>query len=486
MNPRSSQGRDGFVARYGLDTDAYRDAAAAMAAQIREHAIDNLRLSFVDQHGVLRGKSIPAADIDQVLAGGLGMTSTLLLKDTSHRTVFPVWEAGPVLGSAHLNGAGDVLMVPDPATFRILPWLPATGWLLCDLYFTDGAPVPLSTRRICREALDALSAQGYTYRAGLELEFHVFRLLDPSLKPEHATQPGRPPQVELLAQGYQYLTESRADELEPVVDLLRRTAIDLGLPVRSTEVEFGPSQMEFTFHPADGMVHADNLVLFRSAVRQVCRRHGYHATFMCRPALPNVFSSGWHLHQSLVGIDSGRNALVPGAGELLSAVGRRFVAGLLRNAAACCALTTPTVNGYRRYRPHTLAPDRLHWGADNKAAMIRVIGGAGDPGTRIENRAPEPAANPYLCFAAQAVCAVDGIRRGEEPPPPSDAPYRDDAPRLPASLEESVAALRRSTTLKDALGEVFVDYFATIKEAEVARFREAVTSWEQYEYFAAF
>ena len=146
-----------------------------------------------------------------------------------------------------------------------------------------------------------------------------------------------------------------------------------------------------------GLMPADNMVLFRSAVKQICHRHGYHATFMCRPKLPNVVASGWHLHQSIVSRANGENAfMAKDSGEVLSAFGRGYLGGLLQHARASTVFTTPTINGYKRYRSYSLAPDRAIWGRDNRGVMIRVLGGAGNPATRLENRIGEPAANPYL------------------------------------------------------------------------------------------
>lgn len=487
MSGAGSLGRSGFVSRYGLrDGDAVHQATE-VAKRVRDSELSTVRIAFADQHGILRGKTVMAADIADALENGVAMTTTLLLKDTSHRTVFPVWQEEAVLGHEALRGASDFILVPDPATFRVLPWSPTSGWMLSDLYFPDGKPVPLSTRQVGRYAIDALAESGMTYRTGLEVEFHVMRLLDPKLAPADATHPAAPPEVELLAHGYQYLTEARYDELEPVMELVRQTAESLALPIRSLEVEFGPTQFEVTFHPVDGLAQADNMVLFRSAVKQVCRRNGYHATFMCRPALPNLFSSGWHLHQSLVDTKSGGNLMTPDdSNALLSQTGRRFVAGLLEHAGAACLFTTPTINGYKRYRPYTLAPDRVHWGRDNKAAMLRIIGGAGDAGTRIENRIAEPAANPYLYYASQIYSGLDGLRRGLEPPDPSDAPYETEAPPLPSNLIQAIELARRDGIFRESFGGDFVDYIATIKEAEIGRFMSEVTDWEHREYFELF
>jgi glutamine synthetase len=386
-----------------------------------------------------------------------------------------------------MNGAGDFVMLPDPATFKVLPWAPHTGWMLCDIYFPDGRPVPFSTRQIYRDALAKLAARGFDYVVGLEIEFHVFRLEDEKLQPEQAGQPGPPPQVNLLAHGFQYLTEQRADQLDAVFELLRKPLLQLGLPLRSMEVEFGPSQCEFTFHPGSGLEPADNMILLRSAVKQICRRHGLHATFMCRPALANIFSSGWHLHQSLSDRSNGQNAFCTDRDDqALSATGRHFIGGLLKHARAAAVFSTPTINGYKRYRPYTLAPDRVSWARDNRGSMLRVIAAAGDPATRIENRAGEPAANPYLYMASQVLCGLDGIENRFDPGEPADTPYDTPAQALPGSLMEAVMALHESAFFRTALGDRFVNYIVTIKQAEIARFLAEVTDWEQREYFDIF
>ncbi|HUN49622.1 MAG TPA: glutamine synthetase family protein, partial [Candidatus Sulfotelmatobacter sp.] len=388
-----------------------------------------------------------------------------------------------------LHGAADVLMVPDPTSFRLLPWAPGTGWLLCDLHFADGRPVPLCSRRLYRRALERLGAAGYDFMAGLEVEFHIFKLADPRLAPGDAGQPGQPgapPEVSLLTQGYQYLTEQRYDQFDPIFDILRRDLQQLGLPLRSLEVEFGPSQAEFTLSPGIGLAPADDMILFRSAVKQICRRHGYHATFMCRPKLPNAMSSGWHLHQSLRERAGGANAFVSRSDEPLSPVGRHYLAGLLAHARGATAFSTPTINGYKRYRPNSLAPDRAIWGVDNRGAMVRAVGRPGDAGTRLENRVGEPAANPYLYMAAQIHSGLDGMARRLDPGPSADAPYETAAPLLPTSLAEALAALRADDYLRDSMGAAFVDCYLRIKEAELQRFQLEVSDWEQREYFDLF
>src|SRR5262249_44673441 len=233
------------------------------------------------------------------MRSGVTMTSSLLAKDTSHFTVFPVFEAGAGMGISEMGGGGNFLMVADPQTFRILPWAENTRWLLCDCYFANGRQVPLATRQLYREALTKLGAAGFEYFAGLEIEFHLFKIDDPRLAPATLTWPHEPPAVSHTTHGYQYLTEGRYDQVAPIMDVLGQCMLALGLPLQSLEVEFGPSQYEFTFAPQAGMAPADTMILLRSALKQVARRHGYLASLMCRPLLPNALASGWHLHQSL-------------------------------------------------------------------------------------------------------------------------------------------------------------------------------------------
>jgi len=484
-----------FVERHGLHGPEQREAAERLLAQVTERGLHSVRFVFADQHGLLRGKTVVGAEADGALAAGVGVTTTLLAKDTAHRTVFPVFSAGGGFGLREFQGAADMLMVADPTTFRVLPWAPGTGWVLCDLHFHDGRPVPFDTRRLFRTQLERLAAAGYAFVAGLEVEFHLFRLLDPRLSPSDAGQPGlpgSPPEVALLHQGYQYLTELRYDQIEPALEALRADLVALGLPLRSLEVEFGPSQCEFTFRPLEGVAAADCMVLLRSAIKQIARRQGLHASFMCRPRVPNAMSSGWHLHQSLRRLSDGAPAFVPDAavagpaGALLSPVGRAFLAGVLAHAPGATVFSTPTINGYKRYRPNSLAPDRVAWAQDNRAAMVRVLGGVADPATRIENRVGEPAANPYLYMGAQVVSGLDGLARGLDPGPSADAPYEADARRLPGSLGDALDALLADPVLVEGFGAGFVDYLVRIKRAELARFAAEVTDWEHREYFDLF
>jgi glutamine synthetase len=481
-----------FVERHGLWTDEQARQAKAVARSIKTNKLELVRFSFADQHGVLRGKTIMADDAPGLLASGVSMTTTLLAKDTAHRTVYPVFTAGGGFDMAEMQGGGDFVMVADPATFRVLPWAQNTGWLLCDIHFTNGKPVPFSTRRILREALARLETAGFNFLAGLEVEFHLFKLENPRLAPADATWPPQAPEVSLLNQGYQYLTETRFDLIDAALEPIRRGVTALGMPLRSLEVELGPSQCEFTFRPQPALAAADTMILFRAAAKQIARRNGCLASFMCRPALPNLFSSGWHLHQSLIERKRGTNAFVGNARDGLSATGLHVLGGLLAHARAAAVFTTPTVNGYKRYRPYTLAPDRAIWARDNRGVMVRVLGEPGDPATHLENRVGEPAANPYLYIASQIYAGLDGLAHRRDPGPSADTPYETKAPPLPKDLGEAIAALRANEVFRKNFGAAFVDYYVHIKEAELARFTAEsgegadVTAWEQNEYFDMF
>jgi glutamine synthetase len=492
----------------GIESDQRRAAQAEVLAEIERRGLHTVRLAFADLHGLLRGKALRADLVDQAFADGLGITSALLMKDTGQQNVYPVWADGAGLGKPWLTGAGDVMMLPDPSTFRVLPWADGTGWLLCDLYSPDGDAVSFDTRAVCRRAEQALADRGYGLKAGLEVEFHLYRLADggrPAAEPPSAaldlvhTHPGRV-----------YLGEQRLDLIEPFLDLLRRDLTALGLPPRSLEVELGPSQVELTFSPAGAGELADRAVLLRSAVKQIARRNGLHATFMSRPGFPGSFTSGWHLHQSLVDIETGRSAMTVNSDDgsnsgdrpdsddrstgtegpavgMLSAVGGHYVAGLLEHAAASCLLTTPTITGYKRYQPESLAPFRASWGRQHRGAMLRLVGGGSDPATRIENRVGDSAANPYLYVASQLWSGLWGLEAKEEPPAISASPYEQAAgPRLPSNLAAAIEAFAGSSQFRTSLGDEFVDYVAGVKQAEWDRFLHTVTDWEQTEYLELF
>lgn len=485
-----------FAAQCGIHS-AQRQAALAHTARVIEASgVELVRFAWCDLHGVLRSKTLVASAVVDGLLGGVGMVSTVMLKDTADRTAFRVFEPGGAAGLPGFEGASNLVLLADPASYQPLPWAPGTAWLQGELWFPDGRPVALDTRRVLQQALQRLEAAGYGLRCGLEVELHIYRIEDGVLDPEQAAWPGPAPRVSMIHPGYQLLGDSCVDMADAPLRIVQHTAQALGLPLRSLEVEFGPSQVEAVFDVTDAMTAADNMVRFRNGVRQALRRAGFHATFMCRPPFPNIMSSGWHLHQSLVARDDGRNLFMRDtaasgsrpvdAQHTLSDIGEHYLAGLLEHARGSAVFCTPTVNGYGRFQPNALAPQSVVWGRDNRGAMLRVIGGSGDTATRIENRLGEPAANPYLYLASQIHAGLDGIARKLKAPAATESPYAAAQQKLPTTLGEALDALLADGVLGDAFGQDFIRYLVQVKRSELARFDAAQDKldFQRREYFS--
>jgi glutamine synthetase len=487
-------GQPGFVARYGLYTAEQAAAAEALADQIRTLGLRTVRLIVVDQHGVPRGKALSPDVAIAAMTNGLDFSGAIYSLDSGNQVFVPAFAAGGGFGIDEFTGFPDIVLVPDPATFRILPWADRTGWMLCDTYFSNGQPMPLDGRGLMRRMLGELGEAGYDYLAGIEVEYYIVKVDSDHLTPANAGFTPPAPPVSIWQRGYQYLSEVRLDSVADTLEAIRDGLAAVGLPPRSMEDEWGPGQMEFSFSPIGGLAAADAVVLFRSAVKQMCQRRGLLATFMCRPGLPNFFSSGWHLHESLISRQEGTNAFAS-EDDWLSATGRRFVAGLLEHSMPMAMFATPTVNGYKRYRPYSFAPDRVCWALENRGALIRVQGAPGDTNSHVEMRMGEPAANPYLYMAANIAAGLDGMRRQLDPPPPVEAdPYTTQNPMLPASLGDAIGALEKDGFFRKAFGETLVDYLLQMKRSEFGRYEAAVaenplqqgqdvSEWEMREYF---
>ena len=496
--------RINFAEQCGQNTSYRQAEIQRVLALAQASGLEWIRLVWCDVHGSLRGKTWVTSELATAFKDGMGMVSTLMLKDTSDRTVYKVFEAEVKNELPGFEGASNVILLPDPSTFKILPWAEKTGWLLGQPWFPDGQVVPYDSRRILQSALEKLAAKGWGMKCGLEVEFHIYKLKDAEhgvdADPAQASWPGPAPQVSMIHPGYNLLNELWFDRAEHALRIVKQTAQDLGLPLLSLEIELGPSQVEAVFKATDAMTAADNMVLFRSAVKQALRRAGYHATFMCRPPFDNIMSSGWHLHQSLCDLESGQNlfarttaadiqeaAGLPAnnARHTLSQIGAQYLAGLLSHAQGITSLCTTTVNGFGRFKPNALAPQSIVWGLDNRGAMLRVVGGAGDPATRIENRLGEPAANPYLYMASQILAGLDGIHNSSEPPLATEAPYAESAARLPVTLGEAIAHLGQDKVMCEGFGPHFVRYYQRIKQSEQNRFDQAEDKieFQRREYF---
>jgi glutamine synthetase len=469
--------------------DARQAACERLLQRLHDDGIEQLRVVWADLHGSFRSKTLMADAVAGALRDGIGMVSTLLLKDTSDRTAFQVFEPATMPALAEFAGARNAILWPDPSSMVVLPWASHTAWLRADPLWLDGSAVMADPRAVLQRALVALAQQdgaGLTLRCGLEIEFHIYKLLDDGLAPDAAGWPAEPPAVRLLHSGYQLLSDGHADQSHEAMAIVRHTAQGLGLPLQSLEIEIGPSQFEAVFAATDALTAADHMLLFRNGVRQALRRAGYHASFVCKPPLPHAVASGWHLHQSLVDAQ-GLHVMGPDdAAAPLSTRGMHWLAGLLHHAPGMTALCAPTVPAYARYQGSVMAPQSATWGVDNRGALLRVVG-SGDH-TRIENRLGEPLANPYLMIAAQVWAGIDGLQQRLQPGPPSTTPYDDRGARLPTSLLAALQALAADSVLQQGLGATMAQVFATVKQQECNRHAQAEdkTQWARCEYFGRF
>lgn len=480
-------GQTDFISRTQADTAERREAIDRIVDLIKAQNINVVRVCFVDTQGQVRLHAIQSRHFAQAARNGVAFTSALLAMDSANLIYQNVFAADGGFGNVFMGGAGDILALPDPATFRTLPWSPGTAWVLSDLYLTNGERCPFDPRWVMQKACAALDAKNMRFVGGAEVEFHVFKIADPHLALEQCTQPGKPPSVVALSHGYQYMNDQITDAMEPIILPLRDALLAMQLPLRTLETEWGPGQLEATLDPLVGIDAADAIIMLRATIKQVARRMGFVASFMAKPNLPNIFAIGWHLHQSLADKTTGKN-LFAADNALLSETGRYYVGGLLQHVRAGAAFSNPTINGYKRLNANPLSPKRAVWSVDNKAAMCRLVGGHGDPATRIENRIGEPAANPYFYMASQIFSGLDGIARQKDPGPPlNDNPYaQTHLEAMPASLLEAIDSLAQSDMFKQTMGEDLINHFIGQKKHEISRFMSAVTDWEHNEYFEMF
>jgi glutamine synthetase len=490
----------GFIDKHDLWTETQRHQAAELKRRLDQEHLRFVRLAWADPHGYSRAKAVTIPAFLSALATGYNINVATTTLDSAGTRTFSSFTRGGGMGLDEMTGSPNLTIVPDPGTFRVLPWAPGVGWVLCDEYFDSGVPFHFSSRHLLRKQLDRLHDKGFGAMVGVEIEWYLMKVADEHLSEEHIGVPGtrgRPIKTAPVEPGFHYHSESNMDLMQPVLSALGDAFETIGLPLRSMENEWGPGQVECTFAPRDALTAADNVLLFRTATRQICRRRGYFATFMAWPALKGYYSSGWHLHQSVVERDGKRNLFMPErSDDVLSPLGQSFLAGLLAYAVPATPFATPTVNGYRRFRPNSLAPDRATWAYDHRGVMIRVLGGPGDPATRLENRVGEPAANPYLYIASQIVAGLAGLDRKLDPGAPDDEPYAAERTMLPKSLMEALDALDKEPLFRSALGDVFIDYYVRLKRTEAGRYLRSLEEtgatgdepgdWEQNEYFDFF
>ncbi len=426
---------------------------------IEERDIRFVRLWFTDVLGTLKSVAVAPAELEGAFAEGIG------------------FDGSAIEGFARVYEA-DMLAVPDPATFQVLPWRgdsPGTARMFCDLQRPDGSPSFADPRHVLQRALSRAADLGFSFYTHPEIEFFL-------LQHERASD-GRP--VPIDDAGYfDHVPHGTGHDF-------RRAAItmleSMGISVEFSHHEGAPGQNEIDLRYADALSTADNIMTFRTVIKEVALTQGVFATFMPKP-FAEYPGSGMHTHLSLFEGDT--NAFYEaGAPYQLSRVGRQFIAGLLVHGAEIAAVTNQWVNSYKRLWGGGEAPAYLTWGHNNRSALVRVPMHKPSKGqsTRIEVRSLDAACNPYLAYAVLLGAGLKGVTEGYELPPESedDVWSLTDAERramgiapLPSSLGRALEVMERSELVADILGEHVFEFFLRNKRQEWADYRRDISRFE--------
>ncbi|HEY3725486.1 MAG TPA: glutamine synthetase family protein [Acidimicrobiia bacterium] len=429
---------------------------------VEERGVRFVRLWFTDVLGSLKGFAITPAELEGALEEGM------------------TFDGSAIEGYSRVQES-DMLAVPDANTFDIVPWRgddAPVARMFCDVQHLSGEPFEGDPRYVLKRNLDRAREKGFTFYAGPEIEFFYFESESNPVPLDHA--------------GFFDLSQS-----DMASELRKRTILTLeqmGIPVEYSFHENGPSQHEIDLRYTDALTMADNVMTFRTVVRQVAQDLGVHATFMPKP-ISGAFGSGMHTHMSL--FEGDVNAFHdPGDPYGLSKVAKCFIAGLLRHAAEITAVTNQTVNSYKRLIEGYEAPTYICWARNNESALVRVpIPKRGkESSTRIEFRSPDPACNPYLAFSVMLAAGLEGIDQGYDLPPEATnnifemtAEERavENIGALPQSLSESLDVMEHSELVAATLGEHVFEFFVRNKRSEWDSYKEQVTPWELERYLGS-
>ena len=428
----------------------------------KEHGVKFIHMWFTDILGVLKSFAITVEELEGALEEGMG------------------FDGSSVEGFARIDES-DMVAMPDPDTFRFLPWRPqerhGVARMFCDILRPGGAPFEGDPRYVLKRNLKRAAEKGYTYYVGPELEYFYF-------KDSKGTEP-------LDQGGYFDLTP-----LDAANDLRRNTVLtleEMGIGIEYSHHEVATSQHEIDMRYTDALTMADNVMTYRLVVKQIALQQGVYATFMPKPVF-GINGSGMHVHQSL--FKDGRNAFFDANDSYhLSKLARSYVAGLLRHAPEITAVCNQWVNSYKRLVPGYEAPVYLSWARRNRSDLIRVpeYKPGKENATRIELRSPDPACNPYLVFSVMLAAGLKGIEKGYEPPTPVEENVYEmtDKERvekgigtLPGSLREALDLTQKSDLVREALGDHVFNAFIKNKEIEWDRYRTQVTDYEIKRYLA--
>jgi len=427
---------------------------------MEERDIHFIRLWFTDVLGILKSVAIAPAELESAFDEGIGFDGSSIEGFTR------VYEA-------------DMVAVPDPTTFQILPWHKERGGtarMFCDILMPDGSPSAADPRQVLKRVLKQAADLGFSFYTHPEIEFYLFKARDGA-----ATLP-----LEPIDQGGYFDHTPRG-----LVNDFRRIAIEMlesmGISVEFSHHEAGPGQNEIDLRYADALSMADNIMTFRTVVKQAALEQGAYASFMPKP-LEGQPGSGMHTHFSL--FEGDKNAFFAAGGEYeLSRTARQFMAGVLRHAPEICLITNQFVNSYKRLCDGAEAPNYVCWGHNNRSALLRVpMYKTGKPqSARVEFRGMDSAANPYLAFAAVLGAGLKGIEEGYDLPDEAedDVWALSDGERralgikpLPASLAEAAATMEDSELAAEILGEHVFDFVLRNKAREWAEYRAQITDYE--------
>ena len=434
---------------------------------VEERAVRFIQLWFTDVLGTPKSFQITPAELENALQEGM------------------TFDGSTIDGFSRVQES-DVLAMPDAKTFQLLPYLAGgtpVARVVCDVVNLDGSPFEGDPRHVLRRALERARAMGFSFFVAPELEYFYFNRVDvPS---------GNAPVPLDHGSYFDLTTHDLASQLRRETVL---TLEEMGIPVEYSQHEDAPSQHEIDLRYTDAMTMADTVMTVRMVVKEIAARHGVMATFMPKP-LGGVQGSGMHTHMSL--FDGGTNAFYDESDEYnLSRVARCFIAGVLTHARDFTAVTNQWVNSYKRLIIGYEAPVYISWARNNRSALVRVppTKRGKSESTRIEYRAPDPAANPYLAFAAVLVAGLTGIEKGYDLPPEAAANLYERSPAqlkadgiesLPGSLSEAVDAMERSPLMAEVLGEHVFEWFVRNKRAEWADYKAEVTAFEWRRYLTA-
>ena len=432
---------------------------------IEERDIRFIRLWFTDVLGVLKSIAVAPAELESAFDEGIG------------------FDGSAVQGLARVSEA-DMLLLPDPTSFQVLPWGPdpggvgGTARMFCDVLQPNGEPAFADPRNVLKRVLDKAAGMGFAFYTHPEIEFYLLKQLQPGGQPEPVDAAGY----------FDHVVRGPAQDF-------RRSAITyleaMGISVEYSHHEGGPGQNEIDLRYADALATADNIMTFRVVIKEVALEHGIYATFMPKPFIQHP-GSGMHTHVSL--FEGETNAFHdPSAEFTLSRTARQFMAGLLYHASEMSVITNQFVNSYKRLWGGGEAPSYICWGHNNRSALVRVPmykPGKGQS-VRIEHRGLDSGCNPYLAFAVLLAAGLRGIEKEYELPEGAedDVWQLTDRERsalgiepLPSSLDQAIQALERSELMAETLGEQVFDFVLRNKQEEWEGYRHQVTEFELARY----